>query len=238
LKDLEKRIEALESKLKARWLFFMQYLIFPALLLAGGFFFNSQLEDARQDMTKEIQVAQQSFQQLGLEIRRIEAAQKFLQELFSGKVERAMLSEKLMSKLLADDELALEISKTVEEYYKAEISEALRENDVEKASQIQTAAGKIRSRAAEFILKDEYFVIVDSPETRETAINKAKQLEKSGFRAEVIKSITGFYGVAIGRFDFDEAKRVREVAIQKGFAKEDSYFMTGDRVIENVYPKQ
>ncbi len=236
MKDLEKRIEALESKLKARWLFFLQYLIFPALLLGGGFFFNSQLEDARQDMTKEIQVAQQSFQQLGLEIRRIEAAQKFLQELFSGKVERAMLSEKLMSKLLADDELALEISKTVEEYYKAEISEALRKNDIEKASQIQTAAEKIRSQAANQILKDEYFVIVASLKDREAAIKEAKQQENSGFKAEVIKSTTGYYGVAIGRFSFDEAKRAREVAIQKGFASADSYLMTGDRVIESVFP--
>lgn len=234
--DLEKRIETLEKKLKSRWLFFMQYLVFPALLLVGGYFFNSQFEEARQELTRDVEAAKQSFQMLELEVRRIEAAQKFLQELFSGSVERAMLSEKLMSRILADDKLANEISKTVEEYYKNEISEALRKENIEKASKIQTAAAKIRSPAGQSILNDEYFVIIASVKDREAAIKQAKKLKESGFNAEVIKSVTGYYGVALGRFNFEDAKSERKLAIQRGYPK-DSYLMTRDRVIENVYPK-
>jgi len=110
----------------------------------------------------------------------------------------------------------------------------LKKKDIEKASQIQTAASKIRSPAGQSILNDEYFVIIASLKDREAAINQAEQLKKSGFTPEVIKSVTGYYGVALGRFSFEDAKSARKLAIQKGY--HDAYLMTDERLEEKVYP--
>ena len=91
IQDLEKRVESLEKKKTSPFSFFLQYLLSPALLLMIGFLLNLQIETTKQ-----------GFQKLELEVKRIEATQKFIQELFSGSPQRAFIAERLISQIVEE----------------------------------------------------------------------------------------------------------------------------------------
>ena len=236
-KDILKRLDNVEAKLQLpRIQFAAQYLLFPVMLALATFFFNWRLQKSEQAVNSSLEEAKRNFEVVELEVRRLEASQKFLDELFSGTVERAMLSEKLMSRLIDDDELEREISDTVARFYRAEIENSLRDKDFTKIAEIQTAAERIGSPAGRQILLDEYFVIIKSTKNRQEAIEEAQKLQSYGYQSEVILSITGYYGISLGRYRFEDARNAMTDAQRRDLAPADAYLMTGERVKEYIYP--
>jgi hypothetical protein len=83
----------------------------------------------------------------------------------------------------------------------------------------------------------QFFVIVMSTKSKDDAIEYAKKLGASGYSSEVILSSTNYYGVVLGRFSFEDAKRAMNAALVSGTVTNEPYLMTPDRVIDYVYPK-
>lgn len=81
----------------------------------------------------------------------------------------------------------------------------------------------------------QFFVIVKSTKSKDDAIEYAKKLGDSGYSSEVILSSTNYYGVVLGRFSFEDAKRAMNAALVSGVVKNVPYIMTPDRVIDYVY---
>jgi hypothetical protein len=231
IEDLEKRLRALEETRRGHPVrLALQLLISPALLLLIGFFLNSKLEETKQ-----------SFQLLELEVRRIEATQGFLEELFSGTPERAFIAERLIAQIV-EEKLAAEISAIVKDYYSEKVEELIAGEDLEEASEIQAAAEAMRSTAGkkliETLQEKSYYLIVASLSSEDSAIMKAQALRDEGHKSEVILSSTGYYGVTLGCYSFDEAKEAKKKAIKRGDAPKDAYIMTQRRVIKIVFPEQ
>ena len=80
-----------------------------------------------------------------------------------------------------------------------------------------------------------YFVIVKSTKSKDDAIEYAKKLGASGYSSEVILSSANYYGVVLGRFSFEDAKKAMNTALVSGIVTTKPYLMTPDRVIDYVY---
>jgi hypothetical protein len=83
----------------------------------------------------------------------------------------------------------------------------------------------------------QFFVIVKSTKSKDEAIAYAKELGARGYASEVILSSANYYGVVLGRFSFEDAKRAINAALVSGIITNEPYLMTPDRVIDYVYPK-
>lgn len=82
----------------------------------------------------------------------------------------------------------------------------------------------------------EVLVIVASTPVREEAIERASALEADGFASEVILGKTGYYGVALGRFDLQQAKSMKSFLIDSGVYKTTPYLINQDSIDSFVYP--
>jgi hypothetical protein len=120
IQELEKRIETLEKKKESPARFFLQYLLSPLLLLVIGFLLNYQIEKAKQ-----------GFQLIELELKRIEATQKFVTELFSDNPQRALIAERLIAEIV-EEKLAKDIAEIVENYYKGKVEKLVARKEFEK----------------------------------------------------------------------------------------------------------
>ena len=107
-----------------------------------------------------------------------------------------------------------------------------RQNNVEV--QDKTLASKTK---VEDLQATQFFVIVKSTKSKDDAIEYAKKLAASGYSSEVILSSANYYGVVLGRFSFEDAKRAINTAIVSGVVTNEPYLITPDRVIEYVYSK-
>jgi hypothetical protein len=227
MQELSQRVAKLEKERSSGIRFFVQYLLSPLLLLAIGWFFNYKLEAAKQ-----------SLQLLELEVKRIEATRGFMQELFSGAPQRAFIAERLISKIV-EEKLAQEISMIVKDYYSGKLQESISRKDIPEASKIKEAAQSIPSPASRQLIQTleqpSYYVVVASVPSEDDAISKAKALRTKEFKSEVILSTTGWYGVTLGRFSFQEAIEVKQKAIANGDAPKDAYIMTPARVVRTVF---
>lgn len=227
IEELSQRVEDLEKQGASRVRFFVQYLLSPLLIVLIGWIFNHQIETAKQ-----------SFQQLELEVKRIEATRGFMQELFSGSPQRAFVAERLIRRIV-EEQLAQEISTVVKEYYAGKLQESIARKDIQKVTDIKDAAHAISTPASRELVQTleqpSYYVIVASLQSEEDAVSKAKELRAKQYKSEVILSTTGWYGVTIGRYSFQEAIEVRQAAIDKGDAPKDAYIMTKARVVKTVF---
>ena len=84
---------------------------------------------------------------------------------------------------------------------------------------------------------EKFFVIVESTSSKTEAIARARSLETRGYSGEVVKTATGFFGIALGRFDFDEAKIAKENAINDKLGTGRPYLINANRVVQYVYPE-
>ncbi len=231
IEELTDRINRLESEQRGKWRFVFQYLAGPLLLLIIGYFLNQSLEGAKQE-----------FLQLQVEVNQIEAAQKMLTEIFSDVPERAFIADRLMSKLV-DEALSNEISDIVQQYYSQKLDRPLSNKALQDVDGIVSAAEAIGGRAAESIksqLREKrYYVVVASliPEKRNEAISRAEVLRRKGYESEVHYSTTGYYAVTIGRLPLDEAKALRDRAIENDDGPHDSYLIPGNKFTEKIYPE-
>ncbi|WP_411726030.1 hypothetical protein [Methyloglobulus sp.] len=82
----------------------------------------------------------------------------------------------------------------------------------------------------------QYLVIIESTISKSDAIEKSKALATLGFSSEVILSVTGYYGVVLGRFNHEEALKAIDKAIASRIVTNKPYLMTIERVTSLVYP--
>lgn len=82
----------------------------------------------------------------------------------------------------------------------------------------------------------EVLVIVASTLIKEEAIERASALEADGFASEVILGKTGYYGVALGRFDLQQAKSTKSFLVDSGVYKTTPYLINEDSIDTFVYP--
>ena len=96
-------------------------------------------------------------------------------------------------------------------------------------------SAKQREPMPAFLRPGEVLLIIASTLTEEEAIDQARALEGDGHASEVILGLSGYYGVALGRFDFDKASSFKELIIASGAA--DEPYMINDETIDSyVYP--
>ncbi len=225
LEEVSRRIEKLEKRRPARLPDFVQYLS-PLLVVLIGAFFNHRIEQARRD-----------FQSLELEVKRIQATQGFMEELFSGTPQRAFVAERLISKIV-EKSLAEEITAIVRDYYAGKVEESVARNDTVEANKITEAAGAIKSRAGVELLqrleRPTYHIVVASESEKGNAILGARRLRDRGFRAEVLFTNADLYAVALGPYGLREAHVEKRRAVRAGAAPDDAYLMNQERVVETI----
>ncbi len=79
-------------------------------------------------------------------------------------------------------------------------------------------------------------LIVASTAIKEEALELAQSLENDGHASEVVLGLIGYYGVALGRFSFEEADSLRTSMIEAEPENPAPYLMP-ERMIESfVYP--
>ena len=83
---------------------------------------------------------------------------------------------------------------------------------------------------------DQFLVIVHSTKSKNDAIKQAKELAANGYPGEVILSSSGYYGVVLGRYSFDDAKKAMKAVVVSGNVTKKPYLMGSDRIKEYVYP--
>jgi len=79
-------------------------------------------------------------------------------------------------------------------------------------------------------------LIIASTLSEEAALNHARRLEDRGHKSEVVLSTNGYYGVALGRFSYEQARSMGEVTNQQGIKPPSSYIMRRSSIRSYVYP--
>ncbi len=230
IEELTDKIDRFDREQQTKSRFFFRYLVSPLLILIIGYFLNQSVQEAKEQ-----------FHRLELEVNQIEAAQTMLADLFSDIPERAFIADRLMSKLV-DEELSREISDIIALYYSQRLSRQLSDSTLADAEKIAAAAEAIGGPAAEAIQSQlrerQYYVVVASiqAEQREEAIQRAENLRRKGYNAEVHHSSTGYLAITVGNLPLSEAKALLTRAIAQNDGPEDAYLLPGDTFIQRVYP--
>jgi len=115
IEELESRIKDLEKDSNRRFL--LQYLIYPLILAAMGYYFNHQIETAK------------------LETQRIQIAQALLPSLFQGNHSQALATEKMISRVVSKD-LADDLNSITEDYYTSKLNIELKAGNMDAAANI------------------------------------------------------------------------------------------------------
>jgi hypothetical protein len=105
----------------------------------------------------------------------------------------------------------------------------------EQNVEIQDKSTDSKTKAEE-VKATQFLVIVNSTKSKDDAIEYAKKLGASGYNSEVILTSANYYGVVLGRFSFDDAKRAINAALVSGVVTNEPYLITPDRVVDYVYP--
>lgn len=195
-----------------------------------GFHFNNQLEAAKQ-----------TFAIQEMELKRIDAAQRMLTELFSQTPERAFAAERLLSRVITDESLRREIQDIVRRYYKAKFK--ITGEDISTLAQIAEAAENVGSEAGKLVLgdtaalvKSQVYVVIGSYRTQEAAVRLAKRLERNGLQPEVHRTPSEKFPVALPAATLAEGARLRTEAIRSGMADESSWVTQGKTWKGKIYP--
>ncbi len=98
------------------------------------------------------------------------------------------------------------------------------------------SSSKARAPLPASLKPGEVLLIVASTLTKEEAIEQALALEPDGFASEVILGKTGYYGVALGRFDFEEAKSMKSFLVDSGAVNTTPYLIIDESIDSYVYP--
>jgi cysteinyl-tRNA synthetase len=228
IEELTTRVEKLESdKKKTNWILTIQTILGPLLLLTIGFFLNSQLETAKQQLQKA-----------ELELKRIATVQQMMDELFSGTPARTFVAERLLSSIL-DKSMSDTISNIVSSYYLSTLQGDLKPADMEKIQQLASAANEIQSQSANKILKSiegiNFFIVIASAKTEEEAIMKAKEIEARGYNSRAASTKSGFYSVAVTAPSYAGAIELRDKMIAAGLSPKDAFISQGKSWLKVVY---
>jgi hypothetical protein len=132
IEEMEPRIKDLEKANSRRFL--LQYLVYPLILAAMGYYFNRQIETAK------------------LETQRIQIAQTLLPSLFQGNHAQALATEKMISRVVSKD-LADDLNSITEEYYTSKLKYELKAGNVDGAASILTAVQSVGGAISEKLTK-------------------------------------------------------------------------------------
>lgn len=114
-----------------------------------------------------------------------------------------------------------------------EAGETASENDTAPRS---ASSSKPREPLPAFLEPGEVLLIVASTLSKEEAIDRALAFEPDGFASEVILGKTGYYGVALGRFDVQQAKSMKSFLIDSGIVSTTPYLISNESIDSWVYP--
>lgn len=109
-------------------------------------------------------------------------------------------------------------------------------SNVSRKSPDISASGKKTANNSISVPTSQYLVIIESTISKDDAVEKAKALSLLGFSSEVILSVTGYYGVVLGRFNYEESLKAIDKALASRIVTNKPYLMTTDRVASLVYP--
>ena len=101
--------------------------------------------------------------------------------------------------------------------------------------QVKSLGSKTKVKVKD-VEASQFFIIVKSTKSKVDAIEYAKKLGASGYSSEVILSSTNYYGVVLGRFSLEDAKKAMNAALVSGVISNKPYLMTSARVVDYIYP--
>jgi hypothetical protein len=215
--DVTKRLTELEeyarnpfSTFLTSWPHIVLVLFFLLLLIANIMYFGYRIDEV-ETLHREETLAQSA---------ELESKQLVIDEL------RATIRQQAdsMRAMIASSALSVEESGTA----------AIAADDAEAAP--TSVSSKHRAPLPASLKPGEVLVIVASTLNKEDAIEQALALEPDGFASEVILGKTGYYGVALGRFDFEEAKNMKTFLVDSGAVKTTPYLITDESIDSYVYP--
>lgn len=213
--DMNRRVTELEeyarnpfSTFLTSWPHIVLVLFFLLLLVANIMYFGYRI-DGVETLQRESTLAQYA---------ELESKQRMIDELRETMRQQA-------SSLRASSASATEKSGTAA--IAAEDSGAAPEG---------ASSSKARAPLPALLKPGEVLLIVASTLTKEEAIEQALALEPDGFASEVILGKTGYYGVALGRFDFEEAKSMKSFLVDSGAANTTPYLIIDESIESYVYP--
>lgn len=240
---IEERVEKLEtgtrSVIPPRWRDAIVVLS-PIALAVMGYLFNARLEETQNEIDRT-----------ELEIRRIEAAQGIMGEIFDGEYEKALLMERLLTLLIEDPDLVAEVSATLATFYRNRIEQLSSEGQrlsgeaTREILQLTAAARNFDFPARQDIDEaSRLHVVIRSlartPQARADSIADARELRETYlFPAEVWESRTdgGYYALTLGFLPIPEAHAQLERARALGIAPKDAYLTKGVHfVAPRVWP--
>jgi len=204
--------------------------ILVAIIGTGiGLYFNWSIEQEKQKL-----------QQVDLEVRKMDVAQKMLIELFSETPDRAIIAHLLMSKVI-DKDFSDRVCVIMWERFRRMLAEKLEGQQLAQAGAVASAA-ELLGRSCENVrteLKKPYYIVSDSikPDKKEEAISRAQYLEKQDYQSEVHYSASGWYVVTIGHLPLAQAVSLRRQAIEKGHIASDSYLLVGKKFTDKIFPQ-
>ena len=187
MKDIHKRLTKLEKSHQHKIRFVIQVILSPILVVVIGFILNSRLEEEK----TRIEAKKTKIQQF-------ELAQDMLPHLFSEDEYIGFATQRLMERVLEDQELKDEIAKVVREYYAKKIKDSIAVNDPETAQKVVDAAQSVGGGAAQKVIEQ-----VEQDQTTKQELSKyqkAVQKEREGFN----NLIAGDYPEAIAAFEAAE----------------------------------
>src|SRR4030042_4455173 len=132
IKNIQDRLTKLEKSNQHKIRFVTQVIISPILVLIIGFILNARLEEKKTSIEEKKTTIQQ-----------FELVQSMLPELFSDDEYIGFATQRIMERVLEDQELKDEISKDVREYYAKKIKDSIAANDPETAQKVVDAAQSV-----------------------------------------------------------------------------------------------
>jgi hypothetical protein len=209
------------------WLTFsLQYVVMPILMLVVGYVLNGRIQQNR------------------LDLDRIETAARMNKELFTLQPAEVFIHVHLMAQIV-DKKMAEEIKQAVIRHYtnffdldgagNLKFTEQTKKviSDV-TAAEVQPG-GEIAEEVKAKLRSRKLHLIVASLLDENAAIDKAQALREAGYRSEVYYSVTGYFGVTIGRGDVFEMRELFEKARVAGDAPADAYMHDGSRFERPVF---
>ena len=192
-----------------RWVVWI--LVLLILILGTFYFINTQIE-----ITKDVQMPNSGLQP-NQEISTISELPPLPDYI-------ASIASTIISEQNDFDKTALKTALANDTF-----NQEMRQN-VEVQSKLPDSKTKVENVEA-----IQFLVIVRSTKSKDDAIEYAKELGARGYSSEVILSSTNYYGVVLGRFSFEDAKKAMDAALASGVVTIKPYIMTPNRVIDYVY---
>lgn len=215
--DVTKRITELEeyarnpfSTFLTSWPHIALVLFFLLLLIANMMYFGYRIDEV-ETLHREETLAQNA---------ELESRQRIIDELRETMRQQADTMRAMIASSSRTDESA---------------TSGIAANGADEVPK-NTSSGKQRAPLPTSLEPGEVLLIVASTLIKEDAIDQALAFEPDGFASEVILGKTGYYGVALGRFDFEEAKNMKSFLVDSGVVNTTPYLITDESIDSYVYP--